>query len=410
MMKRAVVLMMCVGLLCISIIGCSSSGTSSFPGKYDMEKVSDKLVGANNGFSFDIFKKLIEEDGDKSVFISPFSISTALSMTYNGAATTTKEAMAKTLGYDGLELEVLNESYCNLISYLNNVDKKVKLDVANSIWIREGEQIKEDFISRNKELFNAEADMLDFSLESSVDTINRWISDATNGKIDKMLVPPISPDVVMYLINAIYFKGEWTRQFNPELTSDTVFTNGAGQKQAVKMMTRKGKTEYVEADGYKTVKLPYGSGKTAMYCILPEEGTDINEFAGRMDEEEWENIRNGVSETEDVILQIPRFKVEYGIKNLNDSLKVLGMEEAFSGNADFSGIREGIFISRVLHKAVIEVNEEGSEAAGATVVVMEECAGMNITFIANRPFLFIIAEEETGSILFMGKLSEVIHS
>ena len=144
-----------------------------------------------------------------------------------------------------------------------------------------------------------------------------------------------------------------------------------------------------------------------MYCVLPNEGTDINEFIGGMDVQEWNRIRQEASKADDVVLQIPRFKIEYGIKELNESLIALGMEEAFSPNADFSGIRPGLFISRVLHKAVIEVNEKGSEAAGATVVVMKESAAMQPpTFIADRPFLFMISEEETGSILFMGVLTD----
>ena len=315
--------------------------------------------------------------------------------------------MAETLGYDGLTLEAVNDSYKNIISYLHNADKKISLEIANSIWIREGEKIKEDFISRNMQFFNAEVDMLDFSQASAVDTINNWISGATNKKIDKMLEPPIPADVLMYLINAIYFKGEWGSRFDPKQTFDTQFTNAGGEKKTVKMMSKMEETEYLDTGEYKAVKLPYGNGKTAMYCVLPNEGTDINEFIGGMDVQEWNRIRQEVSKADDVVLQIPRFKIEYGIKELNESLIALGMEEAFSPNADFSGIRPGLFISSVLHKAVIEVNEKGSEAAGATVVVMKESAAMQPpTFIADRPFLFMISEEETGSILFMGVLTD----
>jgi serpin B len=378
-----------------------------FSDNYDLEKVSDGFAAANNGFAFDIFKKLYAEDAGENVFISPFSISTALSMTYNGAQSTTKQAMAETLGYDGLTLEAVNDSYKNIISYLHNADKKISLEVANSIWIREGEKIKEDFISRNMEFFNAEVDMLDFSQASAVDRINRWISDATNKKIDKMLESPIPADVVMYLINAIYFKGEWSSRFKPEQTSDGRFTTAGGEKKNVKMMSKMEETEYLDTGEYRAVRLPYGNGKTAMYCVLPNEGTDINEFIGGMDVQEWNRIRQEVSKTDDVVLQIPRFKIEYGIKELNDSLIALGMEEEFSANADFSGIRPGLFISRVLHKAVIEVNEKGSEAAGVTVVEKAEGAAMQPpTFIADRPFLFMISEEETGSILFMGILAD----
>lgn len=406
-MRRVVILLICISLLGIGGAGCSSSAISGFSDKYDLGKISDEFVTANNVFAFDVFRKLYEEDLGKNVFISPFSISTALSMTYNGAQSTTMRAMAETLGYDEFTLAEVNDSYRNLISYLGNVDKKISLEVANSIWIREGEKIKEDFITRNTEFFNAEVDMLDFSQVSSVDRINRWISDATNKKIDKMLEPPIPPNVVMYLINAIYFKGEWSSRFEPEKTFDGRFTTAGGEKKNVKMMSKMEETEYLDTGEYKAVRLPYGDGKTAMYCVLPNEGTDMDEFIGGMDVQEWNRIRQEVSKVDDVVLQIPRFKIEYGIKELNDSLIALGMEEAFSPNADFSGIRPGLFISRVLHKAVIEVNEKGSEAAGVTVVEMAEGAAMQPpTFIADRPFLFMISEEETGSILFMGILAD----
>lgn len=391
------------------LTACTSENPDGKPKQeYSIEMVDKDLVQANTGFAFDVLKKLNEEDEENSVFISPLSISTALSMTYNGARTTTREAMAKSLGYEGLELKALNESYQNLITYLNQIDSKVELNTGNSIWIREGEEIREDFLITNRKHFNAEAEMLDFSKDSAAERINGWISEATKGKIQKMIEPPISPQVVMYLINAIYFKGQWTEQFDPKLTNAEKFTAGTGEQQDVSMMYRKGSVEYANGSDYKAVRLPYGSGKTSMYCILPDEGVDINNFINSLDREKWELIHDAVAETDDVILKLPRFKIEYGIKNLNDTLIALGMGEAFNASADFSGIREGLFISSVLHKAVIEVNEEGSEAAAATVVVMQESAALEpITFIANRPFVFVIADDETGTILFMGKLYNI---
>ncbi|EOD01218.1 serpin family protein [Caldisalinibacter kiritimatiensis] len=181
-----------------------------------------------------------------------------------------------------------------------------------------------------------------------------------------------------------------------------------GNTKNIMMMLKDGDVEYAQGDDYKAVRLPYGNGDIAMYCILPKEDISINQFIENMNLDKWNEIRENVTETKDVILQIPKFKMEYGIKNLNDSLTALGMGEAFSMNADFSGIREGIFINRVLHKAVIEVNEEGSEAAGVTVVEIKECAMPEpINFIANRPFMFIIADDKTGTILFMGKYCDV---
>jgi serine protease inhibitor len=404
-------IIMIAGLLagCVNPDGNRSTGIGgNKQASFDLSKIDSGLIGGNEIFAFNIFQKINSEDGDKSIFISPLSISTALAMTYNGARTTTAEAMAEALQYKGIELENLDIGYKNLLAYLNNVDPKVQLNISNSIWFRKGEEIRSDFLSTNKDNFNAYISEIDFQDIKAADTINDWISKATKSKIDKMIEPPISPDVIMYLINAIYFKGQWTKQFDKKLTFTGTFNKEDGKKQEVQMMSRKGKIEYGEVGKSKIVRLPYGNEKTAMYCILPEQDVKINDYIEEFSFEKWKELQESLSKNDDVILHLPRFKLEYGIKNLNDSLTALGMGKAFSDSADFSGIRDGIYISRVLHKAVIEVNEEGSEAAGVTVVEMKETAAMEpIMFIADRPFVFLIADDETGTILFMGKLMEV---
>lgn len=406
MKKRVLCFFICITLGVSFLTGCSTSAMK--PGKsYDKEKIGKNLVMANSHFAFDIFKELNNEDSGSNVFISPLSISTALAMTYNGAETTTKEAMAKALKYEGIEMESLNSSFRELTGYLNGM-KDAKLDIGNSIWIREGQEIKPDFLSINKKTFDAHIEELDFSKADSADKINKWIDNATKGKINKMLKPPISPDVIMYLINAIYFKGQWEKKFDKKMTSPGKFRTEDGRSEDVQLMSRKGEVEYGNVDGTKVVRLPYGKGKTAMYCVLPDEGVKINDFIKNLDLEKWNEIRESVSKTDDVTLKIPRFNMEYGIKELNSSLEALGMGEAFGDSADFSGIREDICISRVLHKAVIEVNEEGSEAAGATVVEIKETAAAEpVQFIADRPFLFFIADDDTETILFMGKMYDV---
>lgn len=403
-MKKMISIILITIMSVTALTGCGTLREE----KYDLTKVSDSVISGNNDFAFRIFQVLNKEDEEQSIFLSPFSISAALTMTYNGAETSTKEAMEKVLGFTGIDRAAINESYKNLINYLGQMDKKVELNIGNSIWIKEGQVIKEEFIKGNENNFNAEVDTLDFSDSSAADTINGWISDATKDKIDKMIEPPIPADVIMYLINAIYFKGEWSEQFDPERTYSDSFHKADGSEQTVDMMNRSGLVEYASGDYGKAVRLPYGDGKSSMYLMLPQEGTDINGWINSMTIDQWENIRNSVTETEDVRLIIPRFKLEYGIKNLNDSLAALGMEEAFGTEADFSGIRDGIYISRVLHKAVIEVNEEGSEAAAATVVEIQESAATEpISFVADRPFVFFITEDTTDTILFMGKVLDI---
>jgi len=402
-MKKLFSAIVLLVLAVFSFTGCSgdTSGTvSEKPGK-----IHQPVVSANNRFAWDVFKQLNNEDTGENIFISPLSISSALSMTYQGARGSTRDAMAQALNYEGIDTEILNESYKNLLRYLNRVDNQVTLDINNSIWIREGEKVEQEFIRVNNEVFDAAVEELDFSQAEAAERINRWIDNSTKGKITQMIKPPIPANVVMYLINAIYFKGEWSEQFDKKLTFNTSFHAGTGEIRDVMMMSKKGPVEYGQGNDFKVVRLPYGSGKTAMYLVLPAGEASVNDFINGMDADKWQAIKASISKQDDVLLQVPRFKMEYGIKKLNDSLSALGMAEAFNENADFSGIRPGIFISRVLHKAVIEVNEAGSEAAGATVVDMTEAAAVNpVTFIADRPFMFVIEETETGTLLFMGKL------
>ena len=400
-------------LLCLTLVLGMLAGCSAQPAKppnpndltpVDQNKISTEVIKANTDFAFRLLNQLDEEDKEKNIFISPFSISTALAMTYQGSGTTTKEAMAKALGYTGVEDEMVNDSYGKLIPYLNQLDDKVKLNISNSIWVKEGEEIKPDFLKVNQDIFRASVNILDFSQDKAADEINHWISEATNKKINKMIDSPIAADVMMYLINAIYFKGDWAQQFDRKNTFESKFQSGNGSTDNVMMMSRQGKVQYGQGDNYRAVRLPYGSGKAAMYGVLPAKGISINDFITTLNADRWQAIKNSIAERDEVLLQLPRFKLEYGIKNLNQSLTSLGMGEAFTDRADFSGIRKDVCISRVLHKAVIEVNEEGSEAAAATVVEMKlTSAAEPLAFVADRPFLFIIADEETGTILFMGK-------
>jgi serine protease inhibitor len=405
--------MLCLALLFAIIAGLFSGCSDRIPplgntNSFDKGKIDTDTINSNSQFAFNIFKELVAEDTDQNTFISPLSISTALAMTYQGAGTTTKEAMANALQYINIDDEKLNENYKNLIPYLKQIDKKIELNISNSIWIKEGKEIKEDFISTNKNIFDASVSFLDFSKKDAADKINQWISNATKKKIDKMIEPPIPSNIIMYLINAIYFKGDWTNKFDKKNTFDSQFYAGDGTTNQVMMMRRKGKIEYGQGDNFKTVRLPYGNGKVAMYCILPDKDVPINTFINSFDLDRWNIIKESISETDDVELQLPRFKLEYGIKNLNDSLIELGMGEAFTDRADFSKISEGVYISDVLHKAVIEVNEEGSEAAAVTIVAIKEAAAVEpITFIADRPFVFVIADDETGTILFMGRLFKI---
>jgi serpin B len=372
-----------------------------------VENLDRNLVSANTKFAFNIFNLLIEEDKGQNIFISPLSILLALAMTYNGAIGETALGMADAMEFEGMDMEELNQGFSDLMISILSADKSVELSIANSIWQRQDFDAKEDFIETNKRYYNSQVKKLDFSDPGAVDTINDWISDATKEKIQKML-SQIPPDAVMYLINAIYFKGDWTYPFEEEATYDEEFFLDGGSTKSVPMMHMTGTFSYAQHDNYKIARLPYGQEKLAMYILLPDEGTDIDTIIGSMDDELWRSL-TGRFETGEVELTMPKYKMEYGVKLLNDALSALGMEIAFTPMADFSNIAQDIFISRVLHKAVIEVNERGSEAAAATVVEMVESAmpmDEVFEFRADRPFMFTISDDRTGSILFMGKVMD----
>ena len=369
--------------------------------------VDRNLVSANTGFGFDIFKELILEDKDKNIFISPLSILLALAMTYNGAVGDTNLAMAEALGFKGFDLEELNSGFNDLMISIKNADSDIELAIANSIWHKLGFKAKEDFIERNRKYFSSEVNEIDFAAPEAVDTINGWIEEETRGKIDKML-SEIPADAVMYLINAIYFKGNWTYPFDENLTSDDDFYLLDGSTKKVPMMSQEENFGYYDGDNFSAVKLPYGQEKMAMYIILPDEGVSLDSVTSSLDADKWNEIKESFYGSQ-VSLTMPKYKMEYGIKLLNDALAELGMGIAFGPGADFSGINPDIFISKVLHKAVIEVNEKGSEAAAATVVEMVTSMPMAeeiIEFRVDRPFFFVIADDRTGSILFMGKVVE----
>ena len=371
------------------------------------DRVDMSLVGSNTDFAFNIFNRLIMEDGGKNIFISPLSIILAIAMTYNGAVGDTNLAIADAMEFSGMDMEELNQGFSDLMVSILNGDSGVQINIANSIWSRLGFNPKEDFVEINKKYYSSEVNELDFSDPSAVDTINGWIDDATEKKINKMLTE-IPPDAVMYLINAIYFKGEWTYPFDEEATFDDDFHPGDSGTKKVPMMNMVENFQYGQGSNFGILRLPYGQEKFSMYIVLPDEGEDLDGIIGELDGTSWKELMGELGDNK-VMLKMPKYKMEYGVKVLNDVLTDLGMGIAFGPEADFSNINPGIFISRVMHKAVIEVNEEGSEAAAATVVEMLESAmpvDEIVEFIVDRPFFFVIADDRSRAVLFMGKVVE----
>ncbi len=363
-----------------------------------------KLVESDNKFSFKLFEAINrQEEPGKNLFISPLSVSMALGMTLNGADGTTRDEMESALELAGLSPEEINESYKSLTELLTNLDKDVLMQIANSIWYNNSIQVEQDFVDVNKEYFDAEVTGMDFADPSAPLTINNWVSDKTHGKITKIAPNPISDNIKMFLINAIYFNGSWKYQFDPEDTEDRDFLLSGEQSKTVSMMSREGKVRYFNHDRFLALDLPYGNEKFYMTVILPSVSENIDDIISILNPEDWNTWMSGFHELDDASLYLPKFKLEYKL-SLVDVLKSMGMEIAFSGSADFSKITNStsLFISDVLHKTFVEVNEEGTTAAAVTSVVMTD--SLPPSFTVDRPFIFVIREDKTGAIVFMGKI------
>jgi serine protease inhibitor len=372
--------------------------------------MNSNLAAASNAFGFDLFQQLRRQAGDQNVFFSPLSVTVALAMTYNGAAGETKNAMARALKIEGMNHAELNRESAELLKALKSSDPKIEVAIANSLWARGGMRFNDDFLARNRQFYGAEISTLDFNNPQSVATINRWVSGATKGKISQ-IIDRINPQQVMFLINAVYFKGQWQKRFDKTLTKQQPFHLPGGRQKPVPMMAQSGKYLYQRGDKFKAVSLPYGKGGVSIYLFLPDEESSIDDFLNGLSYQKWEGWINNFDETPGDV-KLPRFKLDYE-KTLNDPLKDLGMGAAFnSREADFSGIRaeKDLYISEVKHKAVAEVNEEGTEAAAATSVGISVTSVREprerFTFIADRPFLMAIRDSQTGAILFMGTVME----
>ena len=364
-----------------------------------------KRVNQDNEFAFDIFKKTSNESNQANVLISPLSISIALGMTLNGATDETKTGIEKALKMSGLTLDNINDYYKIMQTTLPTIDPKTTLNIANSIWYKTGYPVKTEFLTVNKNYFNAEVREMDFSQAWAKDTINNWIARKTNNHIKDML-DQIPADVVMYLINAVYFKGMWKQPFNVKATKETNFTNYLNTQQKVNMMYQKDTFSYFANEKAQYLDMPYGNNAFSMTVILPTHISSVNEVLESLDAESW-NLALNKMESEEVMVYLPRFKSKSKFL-LNNVLKSMGMARAFEDNDEFRNMANSdLYISRVLHDTAIEVTEEGTVAAAATIVEMTEKAMFNSIFNANRPFIYIIREKSTGVILFIGKTDNI---
>ena len=366
-----------------------------------------ELTAANGNFAIDLLKQLNTDEPEDNIFISPFSISTALTMTTNGANGQTLDDMRSTLRIADLEMPVVNDAYKQLLDLIPNLDPQTKVKLANSIWPQIDFPVLQSFLDLNTQYFNSEVIPSDFKDPGTVDVVNQWIEDNTDGLLKETL-NELPTDVVMLLINAIYFKGTWQTQFEPDNTHPASFITDDGTVEVDMMHIPKSEFPYFANDLFQAIDLPYGDSIFSMSVFLPTEGKTVGDVIDALNPDSWQQWTDAFA-TQFVSLYLPKFEMEYKTK-LKRPLSDMGMEVAFSGVADFTKMIDGggVTINDVIHHAFVEVNEEGTEAAAVTVVIIENTSvGPSIpTLYVNHPFLFVIRDKQTNSILFMGKVMD----
>jgi serpin B len=414
-----------VGLLTSVVVSmltapsCEKSGTNDQPVdpgnpvNISTSVYQKEVIDSANKFAFDLFAPILADaKGDENIMISPFSISSALSMTLNGAAGETLEAMKKGLRMEGKSLEQINDTYLKLMTEMVTVDERVVLEIANSVWVERRLNVKQKFMVDVQNWYKAEARGIDVTNPDAVNIVNDWIAEKTHDKITDML-DYLDPDLAMLLLNAVYFNGKWRNQFDKADTKEESFYITPSTSKVIPMMHQEENLKATKDNNLTIVDIPYGQGNYSMLIVLPDADISTADETEALTQSQWDKWMDLLKDnTHKVELSMPKFKYKYK-RLLNDDLVGLGMGIAFSDWADFSNISDQpLQISRVIHQSFIETNEEGTKAAAATIVeIRYGSAGpgseptiwkINI----DRPFLYFIHETSTGTILFMGRVSD----
>lgn len=366
---------------------------------------SSGVTSAMNNFAFDFFKNTLNNDGTvTNKLVSPFSIYIALSMVYNGANNATRDSIAHALRLTSDDVQKLNDVCKVLIEDLPGVDSKVKLSIANSIWYnKSGAQPIENFLIVTNQWYHAAVTPTDFSnSESSLNAINEWVADNTNQKILKIL-DKVSKEDLMYLVNAVYFKGTWRNKFDASKTTNENFHTVDGSSVSVPFMIQENKVHFVHDEKVQVLELPYSSGSYNMYILLPQENTTLDQVISSINTTSFHQLLSDTLTT-NMTIHLPKWKSNYKMGTLRPELAAMGMDISFTDFADFTKMyNQPVQITKSIHQTFIEVNEEGTEAAAATVI------GTGLTSIGppavlriDRPFMYVIAEKTSGVILFTG--------
>ena len=377
--------------------------------RIELDEAQRTYVEAGNDFAFR-FLKQIDAGEPGNWFVSPVSLQYLLGLVLDGAEGATADEICQTLGYPAGQSEAV-DAYCRkMLSELPNLDKKTKLTLANAIFFNDKMTIKVPYKKRVEKFYDAEVESLDFyQKRGTLRTINGWCNRQTNGLIPAVL-DDVSPDMFAYLLNALYFKGTWMYPFNKRYTQDRTFTLESGQKKEIPMMMKERKYGYGENDVFQRVVLPYGNGSYSMIVLLPKKGHTVADVIASVNGENWKDIHSRWGYGTLINVWLPPFESKYHIQ-LNDILCDMGMPRSFGPAAQFKPMSDdALWLSFVQQDAVIKVDEEGTEAAAITSAGMLGATAVPepprvIDFHCDHPFLYLITENSTGTILFAGKFT-----
>jgi serine protease inhibitor len=364
------------------------------------------IIAAGNSFAVDLLGQVYEAVPDSTVFLSPLSASIALGMTMNGAAGETRDQIQTMLGFGSLTMSEVNASYQELMALLQGLDPRVELGTANAIFHRDSFQLEASFLAAVRDRFDARVEGLDFSDPASAETMNRWVRDKTRDRIENIVDPPIDSETVLFLMNAIYFNGDWTKEFDADDTYSGPFQLEDGSTESVRFMTKEDTLDFRRSISWDAVEIPYGGGAWTMTVAVPRRDYALTDLVADLG-----TILDPAAEWESRVLavHIPRFELEWE-RVLNDDLQALGMVDAFNPFvADFTLMNRdgGLVVNKVRQKTFLKVDERGTEAAAVTSVEIGLTgAGGPMAFRADRPYLLAIRERLSGTVLFAGLIVE----
>lgn len=409
-----------IGALAIALaLGCAGStvdpvaparGSARTALPRALTSAEQGVLGASNAFSFALWKTITAAQRDSNVFVSPLSASFALGMTMNGASGTTYDEMRSALKFGDASLASIDTGYKSLIGLLTSLDASTTMRIANSIFYRAGFPFNQVFLGDAANYFDAQVTAQNFSdVAGTLSAVNGWVNTKTNGRIPSIL-QSVDPSDVMYLLNAIYFKGSWRDRFDPTATIEAPFHPATGANQTAKLMHRTAPMAYAETDTYQAVDLAYGDSSFTMTVLLPKAGSDVESLAASLTPASWQTLASSFHPRQ-LDLYLPKVTFSWK-RGLTEDMKAQGMRAAFGpGGADFTRMSTAgrqLYISLLQQNTFVAIDEEGTEAAAVTIVgITLTSAPLVTTMRVDRPYLFVIRERLSGTVLFMGKIARM---